>query len=100
MLRKATDSGRSCFVRYFTASKGSNDPARAFTKDVVNPWDESAKHDVHPSQVAAFKYRYRNREDGSLQDSMPTLNSEVRNVSRGQGRHAELHRRDWLNAWF
>lgn len=29
---------------------------------------------------------------------MPTLNSEIKNVSRNG--HPELHGRDWLNAWF
>jgi hypothetical protein len=42
-----TDSPTSC-ARWI-ASKSGNDPARAFQRDVVNPWDESAKHDVHPS---------------------------------------------------
>ena len=66
---------------YMLTSKSGNDPAKAFTRDVVNPWDESAKHDVHPSQVAAFKYRYRNRDTGALEDSMPTLNSEIKNLT-------------------
>lgn len=63
---------------------------------VVNPWDSTDKHDTHPSyvplitshplyadqdrQVAAFKYRHKTRE-GHMEDSLPTLNTDVRNVS-------------------
>jgi hypothetical protein len=37
------------------------------------------------SSVAAFKYRYKTR-DGTMEDSMPTMNVEVRKVSQAVGR--------------
>ena len=71
-------------LRYarLTASKSSAvDPAKKFmTGSPTNNWEDSSKLDVHPSQVAAFKYRYKNKQ-GVMEDSLPTMNSEIRNVS-------------------
>lgn len=46
---------------------------------LVNPWDDSSKHDVTPGQVAAFKYRYKSR-DGHMEDGYPVMNVDIRKV--------------------
>jgi len=58
------------------------DPAKKFMQGgtTVQPWEDSSKLDIQPSQVAAFKYRYKNRE-GVMEDSLPTMNEDVRTLS-------------------
>ncbi|KAJ9121696.1 hypothetical protein QFC22_002316 [Naganishia vaughanmartiniae] len=75
--------GIFCTAGYMLSSKATSpEPAKAFMKgQAVNPWDDPAKLDVHPSQVAAFKYRYKNRTTGAMEDSPPTLSSELRQLA-------------------
>jgi hypothetical protein len=47
---------------------------------MVAPWDETNKHDTHPSKVAEFKYRHKTR-DGHYEDSLPTMSSDTVSVS-------------------
>jgi hypothetical protein len=74
--------GIFCTAGYMLSNKATNtEPAKAFMRGkVVNPWEDDSKLDVHPSQVAAFKYRYHSR-DGSMEDSPPTMNSSLRTLA-------------------
>ncbi|GHJ87706.1 hypothetical protein NliqN6_4108 [Naganishia liquefaciens] len=74
--------GIFCTAGYMLSNKATNvEPAKAFMRgNVVNPWDDESKLDVHPSQVAAFKYRYQNRQ-GIMEDAPPTLSSSVRQMA-------------------
>ncbi|WRT68731.1 uncharacterized protein IL334_005711 [Kwoniella shivajii] len=66
---------------YFFMTKASEPDAtrQLMATGVVNPWDNKNKHDVHPSQTAQFKYRYKTR-DGHMEDSHPTMNHTVQSL--------------------
>ncbi|ORX38161.1 hypothetical protein BD324DRAFT_619807 [Kockovaella imperatae] len=65
---------------FFTRKASEPEPHRQLMANgVINPWDDQSKHDTHPSAVAAFKYRHKNR-DGVYEDSLPALNTEVANL--------------------
>ncbi|WWD19360.1 hypothetical protein CI109_103819 [Kwoniella shandongensis] len=66
---------------YFFFTKASEpDATRKLAQTgMVQPWDNAAKHDTHPSSVAQFKYRYKTR-DGHYEDAHPTLNQTVESL--------------------
>ncbi|KAJ9100212.1 hypothetical protein QFC20_003956 [Naganishia adeliensis] len=74
--------GIFCTAGYMLSSKATNtEPAKAFMKGkVINPWEDDSKLDVHPSQVAAFKYRYKSRE-GNMEDSPPIMSQSLRTLA-------------------
>ncbi|ORY32148.1 hypothetical protein BCR39DRAFT_524347 [Naematelia encephala] len=59
---------------YFFMSKTTEvEPHKKLVRDgIVHPWDDASKHDTHPSQLAAFKYRYKTRQ-GHFEDADPAM---------------------------